>query len=259
MKHSENYNSWRKCYSCHESFREKDNIGQLYCRIHPGIIYTEKDLNRYYSCCGVRVDSYNMIFRNNNLLLISENDKRGCLKIDHFDKEYLKEKLDFFSPNDIYKRIDQIKSISITAVPDQLYTLGITKPRKECILDTVNINQCYQLYHNNTNYFIENSQIRTYNLDIMKNALYSHHHQRKEKKDNIKIDLIPLCNQIDSMLDSNKDFQKSFIDNIWNENITTTSNEDILLVDNIRKNIDNEIQRTFQMVKRIDNQFIYTY
>lgn len=259
MKHSENYNKWKRCYSCNESFREKDNIGQLYCRIHPGIIFVANDLNRYYSCCGIRVDSYNLFYNYQNKLLISENDKLGCLKFDHFDKEYLREKIGFFSSTDIFKRIEQIKSLALTAVPEYIYGYGIHKPRNECILDTINMNDCYFSFNNNSNYFHESSQIKIYNLDITKNALYHHDNINLGKHDKIKIDLIPLCRQIDNMLESNKSFQKNLIDNIWNENITTTSNEDVLLIDNLKKTIDDEVQRNFQMVKRIDNEFIYRY
>ena len=267
MRHSDNYNRWRKCYHCNESFQEKNNIGQLYCRIHPGIIFISKNddnNNRYYSCCGVRVDSCQRFFMYNNIPFISQYDPLGCLKIDHFDKEYLMEKIlddeELFSKTDISKRIEQIKLLSIIAVSNQLYKYGVSKPRKECIIDSININNCYQLYNNTTNYFKSNQQIKIYNLDISKNALYSHHIHfiNPDDNDNIQIDLIPVCQQIDNMLDLNKDYQKELIDNIWNDNITTT-NEDITLIDNLKKTINDEVPRNFQMVKRIDTELLYNY
>lgn len=266
MKHSENYNKWRKCYYCRECFQEKDNIGQLYCRIHPGIIFIGNDCNRYYSCCGVRVDSYNIFYNYNNRPFVSQYDTLGCIKIDHFDKEYLMERLSsvddnesLFENKDIFKRIEQIKSLSIIAVSDQLYNYGVHRPRKECIIDTINSNNCYNI---NTNYFQDTKQTKSYNLDISKNAFYSHRIKfiTPLENDNIQIDLINVCKQIDDMLETNKDYQKDLISNIWTENIATTNTtEEILLIENLKKTIDNTVPRDFQMVKRIDNELVYTY
>lgn len=258
MKHADNYKKWRKCHLCNEYFQEKDNIGQLYCRIHPGIIIFGKDRNRYYSCCGVRVDSCFNFYLYNDVHFISEYDRLGCLKIDHFDKEYLEEKIfndnddEEISKIDIDKRIEQIKAISLLSISDEVYKYGITKPKQECILETININDCYKQYHDETNYFSKNRLQRQYDLGITRNSK-----KNTPFNDNIDIDLMPICKQIDEMLSLNKDYQKDAIGNIWNENITTQ--EDINLYEELSNNINNDSERNFKMIKRIDSKLVYNY
>ncbi len=115
------YTEWRKCITCNEHYREKDNIGHLLCRIHPGLLLCDKRTNKhYYSCCGLYLNA--LIDKR-----IQVVDACGCVKIDHIDRE--------FNTESISERLSEIRDFAVLVLPIKILEQPfMAKPTLECIL-----------------------------------------------------------------------------------------------------------------------------
>lgn len=250
MKSNDYYNKWRRCQHCLEEYQEKNNIGQLNCRIHPGIIVSNEN-NRYYTCCGILVDSNRNLILHNGLSLLSIFDTLGCVKIDHFDQDYLLQKnIELFSLDDLFERVNQIKSISWIALPDQL----LIKSKKECILESFNVNNCCDSFNKYSNFFTNIKPIVNYNLNISKNAVCNYNKIKLNENDNIEIDLYEICKIIDSLIDNlneNNKNNSNLIDEIWNNNIQIDDTYTPII-----KQSD-PLTKNFSIIKRINYKMIY--
>ena len=271
------YNDWKKCYFCKQDFQEKNNIGQLKCRIHPGIkLHNTKFNCFYYSCCGTKIDQNNFIYFNRSPVHLNIHDAIGCFPIDHFDLNYLKEKgidngLNQF---DLKKRINDLKEISVIIIPDLLFNKGIRYPLNECVLYkslNENLNQFKKL---NTNIFQnDNKFIRNFNIEINYFATKSFkfydnndnniktyngnliYYSNTEKENNYEIDLIEISNLINENYTEKYCNEDDNIKDIWNLNIKKESDNSNYCEDLIKNN--NIIN--FTIVKRIGNYLYYDF
>lgn len=188
-----NYNKERICYICGTFFYEKENIGHLDCRIHPGIIVYNRN-KAYYSCCGALIECDNRIYSKNkyNKSSLTHSNSLGCLPIDHFEYDFLyskgivninpeilnienRDKVSFTDKLD--KRINELKSLSIQIVNKDLYKNKIINyPLKESIIDDFDINSINNikniitknklLFSNTPNTFIKKYDLKIYTNSI---------------------------------------------------------------------------------------------
>src|SRR5277367_5149703 len=108
---SQKYNVTRRCIHCDALYLERNNIGRLLCRIHPGIKLYDKDKDNYYfSCCGLYYEDYE------NEVMHYNYNGLGCVKIDHISVELNK--------SDIVVRLSEIKSFSTLIIPSFLFSFG---------------------------------------------------------------------------------------------------------------------------------------
>lgn len=97
------YRQWRKCIHCRELFLEAENIGQLRCRLHPGV--RQFDLYRsdeYYTCCG------------------GESGSVGCIAADHCG--------DDLCETDEKERHEALFEMAFAVVPCGLFQYGLMPP-----------------------------------------------------------------------------------------------------------------------------------
>jgi hypothetical protein len=285
-----NYNKERVCYICGDYFYEKENIGHLNCRIHPGIIVYNRN-KAYYSCCGSLIDCDNRIYSKTKYSKssLTYNNELGCLPIDHFEYDFLyskgivninpeilnieqHDKVSF--TDNLDKRINELKSLSIQIVNKELYNKNIIKyPRKESIIDDFDITYINNiknsitknklLFNNTPNNFIKKYDLKIYTNSI--NTLLVNNNYTIFKYgienvygNNINIDI--------------KSFDENFIGiDIW-EKINELNDYKKLLDKNKQttkiydtwniKN-DNKYEKEFHIipfmiVKRISNKIVYT-
>lgn len=276
------YSEWKKCYFCNGDFQEKNNIGLLYCRIHPGIKILNNNGKCFYSCCGVEVDKYDNHFLYKFTDPLGYPNKIGCLKIDHFDLETLIEKdivikqYNFhdknfyieksFSTSDIKQKISEIKNLSIICVNNKLYKNGLSYPKRECIFyDTYTLKSKL----NNINIFNKSQlDIKRFNLNIYNSA--AHYLLNTESKRNkfktldnntiyydynsddnyIEYDLNSIENQLkNSKMDYGEDEDEN-IQNIWKNNIQNNSDE-------FKENSGEKEFVDFKVISRIDTKLSY--
>ena len=70
------YTDEKRCTQCNQRFREFDNIGQMKCRLHPGIM-----IDGRYTCCGMRP------CHRTAPGMLNIQQLNGCLPVDHMDVE----------------------------------------------------------------------------------------------------------------------------------------------------------------------------
>lgn len=197
----EKFNDWKKCYFCDECYQQKNNIGFLKCRIHPGIkLLNDSNNILYYSCCGTVIKPINVYYQNQfkQFPIFSEKDKMGCLEIDHFCYDELLEKgiisiskkrikkdnddIKSFSSN-LNEKIEQIKSLSFMIVPGLLYKNGLFKPiYSNTILqhfDYKDIENIEKYVKENLSSFGTNTFNVNYKLNLESNALQGYFYNKK--------------------------------------------------------------------------------
>lgn len=205
----EYYNTQRKCYICQSWFIEKENIGQLECRIHPGVVLYGDKNRRYYSCCGSIFDVDELVYKNKNSSMpIVNKNALGCLAIDHFDYDALEskgiidikeEKLSFLIKDKWWfsdkptKIIKEIQSLSIFTIPLLLYNNRIVKyPINNTVLETFNEKNIEIIINTLNDKSTFNNSIQTYikkyDLSVYNNCLNSVLIQNKNFKHGIKND-----------------------------------------------------------------------
>lgn len=134
----------RHCSLCNTWYKEKQNIGRLLCRIHPGLKLCDERGKIYYSCCGFYYDD----FANNSVMSI---DALGCMPIDHTDIS--------FDDTNLVSRLNEIKSFIIVTIPIILWDMGVERPLSHRLL-----------YSSNTNDSTSAPPI-TYHLDVFDQIL----------------------------------------------------------------------------------------
>ena len=188
------YNKLRKCYFCNDSYYERENIGQLRCRTHPGIIIYEGNYNPYYSCCGTYIDNDNSNFAyNNSKIYLRHKNSFGCCPIDHFDKEYLEEhKVIYDRPeklshididkhwfsNTFHEKLKEIRALSIIFVKkDHIINKTIKQPLKQCILDEFNDSDIMFIKNKMVNRslgdYSTTEYIKVYNINLYNNCFHN--------------------------------------------------------------------------------------
>ena len=117
------YNILRKCTTCNTCYTEKENIGHLLCKIHPGLLLSESQTGRtYYTCCGLYTDAY----RERHITL---STLHGCTRIDHIDQP--------FNTCSISERLKEIRTFATLVLPDSMINHPlVVKPLLECVLYT---------------------------------------------------------------------------------------------------------------------------
>lgn len=99
----EHYLRRRQCVHCGQDFCEYENLGQLRCRLHPGLAqYDARRRDFFYSCCRDSVES------------------RGCVEADHLDE--------MPSLANQQERWAQLRAWSTLAVPVLLFRYGLVPP-----------------------------------------------------------------------------------------------------------------------------------
>jgi len=115
------YTEYQKCIHCNQHFLEADNIGQLKCRLHPGVRALDPDTNSdYYTCC-----QYHLVYGYAGGLY-ETLEARGCLSADHFAEEICED--------DQVLRHEDLFEMSVSIVPTGLFWYGLLPPLPECVL-----------------------------------------------------------------------------------------------------------------------------
>lgn len=287
----ENYTEWKKCYFCGDDYQQKNNIGFLRCRVHPGIKLIGDFNTTYYSCCGAIIIARNVYYKNQftNLPIYTKEDKMGCLEIDHFCQDELLEKGILYSSNKRIKndyddiktfssnfneKIEQIKSLCFMIVPDLLYQKGLFKPiytntilQKFEYSDIENIEK--HVKENMLN-FGNNSFNIKYNLNIQSNSLKGYFYNKDYFKNSTSIHK----NEVFYIENNTKDKDNIEIDVLQiiqslKEEILSSTQNDINMNEYWQDNLTNEIidnenslndqpiNFSFYIISRIGNSLLY--
>lgn len=111
----------QRCAHCQTSFTEGRNIGQLLCRLHPGVRLTGSDGHAFYSCCGLQYERHDLPL----------HARQGCLRVDHMAVPPA------YVGGDINARLNDLRAFATVilrcdAFKDQ--RMAITRPGAECVL-----------------------------------------------------------------------------------------------------------------------------
>lgn len=98
-----------ECHHCSTLYKERDNLGQLCCRLHPGIIQL-KHGQQFYTCCNRPINS------------------PGCLRSDHISQKI---PLSFSNQEE---RHTTLTNLSTELTPTDYYRFGIRPPLTQNIL-----------------------------------------------------------------------------------------------------------------------------
>jgi hypothetical protein len=114
------YTEYQKCVHCDKYYLEAGNLGQLQCRLHPGVKTHDPQKGvDYYTCCE---------YRPHILKWQESQEARGCLAADH-----IAETEELCNEDEVQRHADLLQLCTAT-VPTGLFEYGVTPPLRDCVI-----------------------------------------------------------------------------------------------------------------------------